>query len=75
MQTHHASGKDDAATIIKCILEDPSFIQPQIAQVTGISLPMVKKIMARLGENDIISRSGSGKTGVWIVDDPMTCDL
>lgn len=68
MQTHHVSGKDDAATIIKCILEDPSFIQPQIAQVTGISLPMVKKIMARLRENGTILRSGSRKTGVWIVN-------
>ena len=71
VQTHHATEKDDAAIIIRCILEDPSITQPQIAQVTGISLPMVKKIMARLRENGTISRSGSRKTGVWIVNDPV----
>ena len=69
VQARHAQGKDDAATIIGCILEDSSLTQPQIAQFTGISLPMVKKIMARLGENGTISRSGSRKTGVWIVND------
>lgn len=70
VQTHDAPGKDDAATIIGCIPGDSSLTQPQTVQVTGISLPMVKKIMARLGENGTISRSGSRKTGVWIVNDP-----
>ena len=61
---------DDVAIIIACVRENPSITQSQIAQATGISVPMVKKIMARLRENGTISRSGSRKTGVWIVNDP-----
>ena len=69
IQTHHAPEGDDAI-IIECIRENPSITQSRIAQVTGISEPMVKKIMARLRDNGAISRSGSRKTGVWIVNDP-----
>ncbi len=69
IQAHHAPDRDDAI-IIECIRENPSITQSRIAQVTGISEPMVKKIMARLRDNGTISRSGSRKTGVWIVNDP-----
>lgn len=60
---------DDVTTIISCIRENPSITQPQIAQATGISVSMVKKIMARLRENGTISRSGSRKSGVWVVNE------
>ena len=69
IQTHHVPDGDDAI-IIECIRENPSITQSRIAQVTGISELMVKKIMARLRDNGAISRSGSRKTGVWIVNDP-----
>lgn len=60
------NGKVDA--IIECIRGDPSMTQPQISEETGIPLSTVKKIMMRLRNEGRISREGSRKSGIWLVN-------
>lgn len=60
---------EGAAAIIECIRANPSISQSRISQTTGMSTSKVKRIMSKLEENGTISRSGSKKSGVWILNE------
>lgn len=63
----HEDGSVDVI-IIECIRMNPSITQSQIARETGIPLSTVKRVMTRLKNEGRISREGSRKSGIWVVN-------
>jgi predicted HTH transcriptional regulator len=57
----------DEQAIIKFISKKPQATQKAIAEVVGKSERTIKTLMIGLQEKRIIERSGSKKTGIWVV--------
>ena len=54
--------------ILKEVENNPHITIKQLAAITGVTLRAIEKQMAALQSSGLISRSGSRKTGKWMVN-------
>ena len=60
---------DEDSAIINLIKADASLTQKQMQEKTGYSLRTVKRVMAKLQKDGIITRIGNNRSGKWQVNE------
>lgn len=55
------------ARILQLIKENPSITQKEIQKATNISMATIKRMLPRLQEKGILLRTGSRRSGKWII--------
>ena len=58
--------------ILDKIKKNPHLTQSQIQKDVGISLRSVKRIMSKLQQKGILTRSGNNRSGMWIINDEVS---
>lgn len=53
--------------VLQLIEEDPSITQKEIQKATNISMATIKRILPKLQEKGILTRTGSKRSGKWLI--------
>ena len=56
---------EDEKKILALIKAEPQITQKKLQQATGISLGTIKRILPKLQEKGVITRTGSRRSGKW----------
>ena len=57
--------------VLDSLKTNPKITQQEISKLLNISLRTVKRILARLQEENIVKREGSSRAGTWLVVDEI----
>ena len=57
--------------VLGSLKTNPKITQQEISKLLNISLRTVKRILARLQEENIVKREGSSRAGTWLVVDEI----
>jgi len=57
--------------VLETLKTNPKITQQEISKSLNISLRTVKRILARLQEENIVKREGSSRAGTWLVVDEI----
>ena len=53
--------------IMQMIMDEPQVTQVKIAEVLGVTSRTVKRILAKMQNDGLVTREGSARSGRWIV--------
>lgn len=57
--------------VLDSLKTDPKITQQEISKLLSISLRTVKRVLARLQEENIVKRKGSSRARTWLVVDEI----
>ena len=52
---------------MQMIMDEPQVTQVKIAEVLGVTSRTVKRILAKMQNDGLVTREGSARSGRWIV--------
>jgi len=66
--TNNVTNKSPEETIIAMIEADSMVTQLKMAEALGVTTRTVKRILAKMQENGMVSREGTSRSGKWVIN-------